>query len=360
MPNPVHEGYLMQVHAKLIAAATAVPCNVVRQQDVARAMEEAFPGVFEATPKLALVYRSAGIAKRHTIRPIDWYLEPRSWAEATAAYLQEGTALFVQAAGRALAAAGMAARDIDTVVTVSSTGIATPSLEARAAAEMGFRADVQRVPVFGLGCAGGVSGFAIAARLAKAAPGSSVLLVAVETCSLAFRLDDASKTNVVATALFGDGAAACILRMDPDGLAEVEMAGEHMWPDSLDIMWWDVRNEGLGVIFAQEIPDFATRHMGEAMMGILQRGGLVAGDVDRFLCHPGGARVVTALETALSLNQGTLDIEREILSEYGNMSAPTVLFVLERALRAGLPERSALTAMGPGFTASCAVLRRAA
>ncbi|MBC7737534.1 MAG: type III polyketide synthase [Candidatus Saccharibacteria bacterium] len=350
----------MQAHAKLIAAATAVPVHVIRQQDIARAVEDAFPGVFEAEPKLRLVYRSAGIAKRHTIRPIDWYLEPRSWSEATAAYLQEATALFMQAAGRALSAAGMAAQDIDTIVTISSTGTATPSLEARAAAEMGFRADVQRVPVFGLGCAGGVSGFAIAARLAKASPGSSVLLVAVETCSLAFRLEDASKTNVVATALFGDGAAACILRVDPDGLAEVEMAGEHMWPGSLDIMGWDVRPEGLGVIFAQEIPGFATRHMAEAMTGILHRGGLVPGDVDRFLCHPGGAKVITALETALSLNQGTLDIEREILSEYGNMSAPTVLFVLERALRAGLPARSALTAMGPGFTASCAVLRRAA
>ena len=158
----------MQAYANLIAAATAVPVNFVRQPDVARAVEDAFPGVFEAKPKLRLVYRSAGIAKRHTIRPIEWYPQPRSWAEATAAYLHEATALFVQAAGKALIAAGMAAQDIDTIVTISSTGIATPSLEAGADAEMGFRADVQRLPVFGLRCAGGVSGFAIAARLAKA------------------------------------------------------------------------------------------------------------------------------------------------------------------------------------------------
>ena len=346
--------------AKLISVASAVPEHILLQQDVAQAVEIMFSDRISDIRRLSRVFVSAGIAKRHAIKPIDWFLEPRGWEACTTTYLEGATALFVDAANKALIKAGLEARDIDTVVTISSTGIATPSLEARAAAAMGFRADICRIPVFGLGCAGGVTGFSIAAKLAKANPGSTVLMVAVELCSLAFRLDDASKANIVATALFGDGAAACILRAGEDGLAEVEATGEHLWPDTLDIMGWDVRHDGLGVIFAQEIPPFAEKNMGQAISGILHRNGLVMGDIDRFICHPGGAKVVVALERSLGLNQGSLDHERVVLSEFGNMSAPTVLFVLERAIEAGLPPRSALTAMGPGFTASCAVLKRAA
>ena len=136
--------------------------------------------------------------------------------------------------------------------------------------------------------------------------------------------------------------------------------GEHLWPGTLDIMGWDVDTEGFGVIFAQAIPPFAEANMGPAVAGILAPAGLTLKDVDRFICHPGGTKVVQALERALALPQGCLDHERAVLADYGNMSAPTVLFVLERVVRAGLPPRSATTAMGPGFTASCAVLKAAA
>ena len=250
--------------------------------------------------------------------------------------------------------------EVDTIVTISSTGIATPSLEARVAGRLGFRPDVERVPVFGLGCAGGVSGFSIASRLARSRPGSIVLLVAVEVCTLAFRLDELTKANVVATALFGDGAAACVLRAYDGGTAAVEMSGQHTWPDTLDIMGWRIDPQGFGVIFDREIPPFAQKHIAPAISGILARAGLAREDVDRFACHPGGAKVIAALELALSLEQGSLDHERAVLADYGNMSAPTVLFVLERILQAGLPSRTLLTAMGPGFTASCVALKRAA
>ena len=232
---------------------------------------------------------------------------------------------------------------------ISSTGIATPSLEARVAGRLGFRPDVERVPVFGLGCAGGVSGFSIASRLACSRPGSIVLLVAVEVCTLAFRLDELTKANVVATALFGDGAAACVLRAYDGGVAAVEMSGQHTWPETLDIMGWKIDPQGFGVIFDREIPPFAQQHIAPAISGILARAGLAREDVDRFACHPGGAKVITAVELALSLEQGSLDHERAVLADYGNMSAPTVLFVLERLLQAGLPSRTLLTAMAPGF-----------
>jgi alkylresorcinol/alkylpyrone synthase len=239
------------------------------------------------------------------------------------------------------------------VVTVSSTGIATPSLEARVAGRLGFRSDISRVPVFGLGCAGGVTGLSLAGRLAQARPGSVVLMVTVELCTLACRLDELTSANIVAIALFGDGAAACVVRAGGVGLAEIEAAGEHTWPDSLDIMGWNVDPLGFGVIFDRSIPTFAEANLRPAMQGIVERMGLSLADVDRFVCHPGGSKVIEALEKSLDLGQGALTFEREVLSDHGNMSAPTVIFVLERALAAKTRGRLLLTSLGPGFTASC-------
>ena len=234
------------------------------------------------------------------------------------------------------------------------------TLEARLAGKMGFRPDVSRVPVFGLGCAGGVSGLSLAARLAEARPGTNVLLVVLELCTLAVRHDTLTKANVVAASLFGDGAAAIILRAGDGGATRVEASGEKLWPDTLDIMGWSVDPEGFGVIFQRTIPDFVQEHMGAAVAEIVAGMKLSIDGIDRFICHPGGTKVIAALEQALSLDQGALDHEREVIADYGNMSAPTVLFVLERVRAQGLPPRSLLTALGPGFTASCVALRHAA
>lgn len=350
----------MPAPVEILAVASAVPPHRLLQKDVAAVAGRLFGSRFRDFDRLAGVFQSAGIRERGAVCPMDWYLEPRGWPERTAAYLEGAGRLFVDAARRALDEAGITAAEVDTVVTVSSTGIATPSLEARAKQTLGFRDDVRRVPVFGLGCAGGVTGLSLAARLASAEPGSTVLVVAVEVCTLSFRLDELTKANIVATALFGDGAAACVLRTgEGDGVARVEASGEHTWPDTLGIMGWSVDPTGFGVIFDRAIPPFAEAHVGEALARILGASGLALGDVDRFVCHPGGTKVVAALERALALGQGSLDLEREVLSDHGNMSAPTVLFVLERAVRRGLPRRSVVMAMGPGFTASAVSLRAA-
>ena len=345
---------------KLVSIATAVPPNLVIQRDAAAAAHHGFASRYGDFERLAKVFESSGIRQRHLVRPLEWYLQPLGWPERGAAYLECGTQLFIDAARKALDAAGLQPSQVDTVVTISSTGVATPSLEARAADRLGFRPDVERVPVFGLGCAGGASGLMIGSRLAQSRPGSVVLVVAVEICSLAFRLDKLTKENIVATALFADGAAACVLRVQEKGIASIEMGGQHNWPDTLDVMGWSVDTEGLGVIFDRAIPPFAEANMAQAVSGILRRGNLQVTDIDRFICHPGGAKVINALERALALGQGALNHEREVLAENGNMSAPTVLFVLERTIAEGLPKRSLLTAMGPGFTASCVSLQRAA
>jgi alkylresorcinol/alkylpyrone synthase len=350
----------MRDSVDLISIATAVPPNVFDQQEVAVAAHRAFAARYSEFERLARVFESSGVRRRYAVRPLEWYLKPLGWPERSEAYLDGACQLFVDASTKALDAAGISAAEVDTVVTVSSTGIATPSLEARAAGRAGFRADVERVPVFGLGCAGGVSGLSIASRLAQSRPGAVVLLVAVEICTLAFRLDELSKANIVATALFGDGAAACVLGAGKGGISVVEMEGQHLWPDTLNIMGWNVDPQGFGVIFDRAIPPFAEAHIAPAVSGILSRAGLALSDVDRFACHPGGAKVIDALERAFALGQGALNHEREILADYGNMSAPTALFVLERLIRSGLPPRTLLTAMGPGFTASCVSLKTAA
>jgi alkylresorcinol/alkylpyrone synthase len=346
--------------ANLLSIATAVPPYVLDQRDIAVAAHRCFAARYDDFERLAKVFHSSGIRQRHAVRPLEWYLEPLGWPERTKAYLDGAGELFIEAATTALAAAGLGAAEVDTVVTISSTGVATPSLEARVAGRMGFRSDVERVPVFGLGCAGGVSGLSIASRLAQSRPGSVVLLVAVEVCTLAFRLDELTKANIVATALFGDGAAACVLRAGESGIAAIEMAGQHIWPDTLDIMGWNIDQQGFGVIFDRAIPPFAQAHIAPAIAGILDRAGLSLTDIDRFACHPGGTKVISAMERALSLGQGALDHERTVLADHGNMSAPTALFVLERVIQSGLPSRTLLTAMGPGFTASCVSLKRAA
>jgi alkylresorcinol/alkylpyrone synthase len=287
---------------------------------------------------------------------MEWFFQPKGWRERSELYLAAATPLYERAARAALAAASLRGCDIDQIVTVSSTGVATPTLEARCMESLGFRSDVARAPVFGLGCAGGVTGLSIAARLAAAEPGSRVLFVCLELCTLSFRLEAPSQADIVATALFGDGAAACVLQAGEEGFAQIAGVAEHTWPDTLDIMGWRVEPDGLGVIFAQQIPPFARKHLRPAMERMLAAQGLGLEDVDRFVCHPGGTKVVEALESALELGQGALDHEREVLADHGNMSAPTVLFVLDRLRRKPLPARSVLAALGPGFTASTATL----
>lgn len=308
--------------------------------------------------RLASVFDNALIEKRHTVAPIDWYCQEHGWAERTALYVAATEALFEQAATRAIAAAGLVPTDIDGVVFVSTTGIATPSIDARVAPRLGLRDNIRRVPMFGLGCAGGVTGLATAARLAVAEPGSRWLFVCVETCSISIRLDSDDPAAIVATALFGDGAAAAVISTSGEGIARIAGAAEKLWPDTLGIMGWRVEDPGLAVIFDRAIPPFIAAELAPAVDAMLGALGLTQGDIDRFCCHPGGAKVVDAIEQALGLGGGTLDLERDVLRKCGNMSAPTVMFVLAALIERGLPDRVMMTAFGPGFTCAGLALEK--
>lgn len=343
----------------LLSLATALPPHVVEQSEAKARAREAFGGNKALFDRLSGVFDNSGIARRHIVAPQDWYMHPHGWNDRNALYLEAAENLFIEAGRSAIEKSGLMPEQIDGVVTVSTTGIATPSLEARAAHRLGLRDDVRRVPVFGLGCAGGVNGLSIASRFAAAEPGTNWLFVTVETCSISIRIDSDDPAAVVATALFGDGAAAAVVTAGEHSLARITASAEKLWPDTLRIMGWDIEDPGFKVVFDRAIPPFVEEQLAQAVDEMCARMGVGRDEIDRMCCHPGGVKVIDAIETALELNQGELNLEREVLNDYGNMSAPTVMFVLERLLRQGLPEKVLMTAFGPGFTCAGLMLEAA-
>ncbi|WP_119420929.1 type III polyketide synthase [Desertibaculum subflavum] len=329
------------------AVATAVPPHLLHQSEVAARAGSVFTG--RGFDRMRPVYAHAEIATRHSCVPIEWYEQPHGFAERNRLYIENALDLLERAARDVLARTGLTARDVDGIVLASTTGIATPSLDAMLIDRLGLKREVERLPIFGLGCAGGVLGLARTAALAKARPGTRWLFLVVELCGLTFRHGDQSKSNVIATALFGDGAAACLLSADPVGPA-VAGWGEHTFEASLDVMGWDVADDGLKVVFSRDIPTLVRNDLGQLITGFLARQGLGLGDIAEFCCHPGGAKVLDALEDVLQVQRGGLVRSRDVLHRFGNMSAATVLFVLADSLAAGADGWRLLTSMGPGFT----------
>jgi len=341
---------------RLLALSTALPPFVLRQADIEHRARAYFAGAAALDlERLMPVFANAGIETRYSCVPLEWYDRAHDWAERNELYLEHAVRLLERAARSCLAATALAPDQIDAVVTVSTTGIATPSLDARLLNRLGLRSDVIRLPIFGLGCAGGVAGLARAADLARARPGAHVLFLVVELCALSFRRGDNSKSNVVATALFGDGAAAGIVSTAGDG-PRLGPAGEHTWPDSLDVMGWDVMEDGLKAIFSRDIPALVRSKLRAAVDAFLVRHGQSFADIDQIVCHPGGVKVLAAIEEAFALGPRALDHARQVLRDCGNMSAATVLFVLDRTLKAGASGRMLLSALGPGFSAGFLVL----
>lgn len=354
----MNSSVLRQPTAHLVSLATAVPGFGLAQDDVARRAGELFAPMVSDFSRLTPIYRNAEIEQRHSCVPIEWYSQPHSFGERNDLFLSNATDLLTDAGRKALADAELNAYEIDMVVTICSTGIATPSLDARLIGRLGLRNDVQRLPIFGLGCAGGVLGLSRAAAMAKAQPQSNVLLLAVELCGLTFRAQDRSKSNIIATALFGDGAAAAVIssRSRHADKPMLGVGGEHTWPDSLDVMGWDVGDDGLKVIFSGNIPDLVRNDLRPVVDRFLADHGILPEEIAGYLCHPGGAKVLDALEECFGLQRGTMRHARDVLRDHGNMSSVTVLFVLAAAMADGVRGRQLLTALGPGFTAALQVI----
>ena len=345
----------------LVSVATAVPPYALEQNDVAARVHAQFSRS-EIVQRLMPVFNTTGIRRRYSCVPIEWYYDAQSWPQRNSVYLESAQALLEQAARDALVRADVRAADVGAVVVVSTTGIATPSLDARLIEPLGLSRTVKRLPIFGLGCVGGAVGLARAAMMAQAVRPAPVLLLVVELCALWFRRDDTAKSNIVATALFGDGAAAAVLQAGGAG-PTIRASGEFTFPDTLGVMGWDVADDGLRAIFSRDIPQLVQTQFQPVVDAYLAESQLTRADVDVFLSHPGGTKVLDALESAFGIAPGSLLDSRAVLTEYGNMSAVTLLFVLERALREGALaqpawRRALLSAMGPGFTAAFVTLER--
>lgn len=344
---------------RVLSVATAVPPYGLDQPAVMQRAKSLFARHGNDIERLLPVFANSGIERRYSCVPLEWYEDDHAWADRNKLYIENALDLLTQLARDCAEQAGIGLDEIDNVVTVSSTGIATPSLDALLMERLKFRDDCQRLPIFGLGCAGGVLGINRGAALTAARPGTTTLVLVVELCALTFRKNDRRKANIVATALFGDGAAGVLLRNDEQAGNRLTVAGEHRWPGTLDIMGWDVTDEGLAVQFSRDIPSLVRERFNAVTDAFLSRNGLSMAQIDGFVCHPGGAKVIEALEEVFGLQSGTMTDARETLRDYGNMSAATVLFVLQRALKRGLRGRNLLTALGPGFTAAFGVLEAA-
>ena len=350
----------MSPDPRLLAVATALPPHRFEQAETLTVARTVFAHRLHDFDRLAPVFANTGIRIRHAACPLSWYLAPHGWAERAAVFERVALDLLEEAADKPRAAAGLRPTDVDAIVCATTTGIATPSLEALLLDRMGFRPDTVRLPVFGLGCAGGALGLARAGMMARAMPGRTVLFLVVELCTLSHRPEEASPTNVVASALFADGAAAALLRTpatdnSAPGPRLVDSA-EHTWPGTRRIMGWRIEDEGFGVVFSQDIPRLIRERLAPVVDGFLTGRGMTRADLAGVICHTGGAKVLQALTEVLAPATAGMDESWAVLSDCGNMSAASVMFVLEQRMRSGATGPHLMLALGPGFTAGLTLL----
>ncbi len=304
------------------------------------------------------IHAATGVRTRHLALPLADYAGLDGFGAANDAFIRVGVELGEQAILGALAAAGLEAGDVDLILSTSVTGIAAPSLESRLAPKLGFRPDVKRVPVFGLGCVAGASGIARCHDYLLGHPDGVAVLLSVELCSLTVQRDDASMPNIVASGLFGDGAAAVVLVGANRAASgpKVVATRSRLYPDTERTMGWDIGGSGFRIVLAASVADVVEQYIGDDVAGFLGDHELKVGDVAAWVCHPGGPKVLQAMEAALDLHDGQLDVTWRSLERIGNLSSASVLHVLGDTLSgangAAVPEPGTpgvLLAMGPGF-----------
>ncbi|PWK13376.1 type III polyketide synthase [Tumebacillus permanentifrigoris] len=352
----------------IAAIGTAVPPHTIAQTEVRDFARTLFGDAFRDIDRLLTVFASAQIEKRHLAAPIEWYTQDHSFADKNRLYIEQGVTLATTAIHNCLDQAGLQPEDIDHLVFVSSTGLATPSLDAHLFNALGLSPNLKRTPIWGLGCAGGAAGLARGFDLALAHPDSKVVVCALELCSLTFLRADRSKSNLIATSLFADGCAAMLVlgteaaKRHPSlvaGAPRVLASRSTIWPETLDVMGWELQEAGLKVIFSKDIPSIVESKIRPQIETFLQESGLDRADMKRFIAHPGGMKVLQAYQEALDLPDDLLRHSRDVLRTHGNMSSCTVLFALARELQdahqAG--EHGLLLALGPGFSCEQVLLR---
>jgi alkylresorcinol/alkylpyrone synthase len=348
--------------SRIRSVGTAVPRHRIGQQVAQQFCRALFHETFPDIDRLLPVFSNSLVENRYFSVPEEWFETDHSFAEKNRHYIETALELGAAAISSCLRNADLTPQDIDHLFFVSTTGLATPSIDAHLINILKLRPNVRRTPIWGLGCAGGVAGLSRAYEYTVAFPRERALVLALELCGLTFQRNDLSKSNLVATSLFGDGAAAVLVSGAETGDAGPRILASRstLWHESLDVMGWDINDRGLKVLFSRDIPSIVRSLALPALLEFLAAQGLGLDDLGHIIAHPGGAKVIEAYEQALGLTDGKMDRARAILRKYGNMSSPTVLFVLEDYVRAQTmrpDEYGLITALGPGFSAEMMLIQ---
>lgn len=332
------------------------------QQAVKEYSRGLFAASFPQIDRLLPAFDNTEIDTRNFCKPLDSYKDIGSFKQRNDEYINLSLEYSMKAIEDVLKKAGLKKEELTDIIFVSSTGLATPSLDALLINRMQLPANLKRTPVFGLGCAGGVSGFAKACTAAKANTKAVVLLVAVELCSLTFLKNDYSKSNFIASTLFSDGVAAAVIKGDAwdtkNGKQfKYRAAQSKLYYNSEDVMGWEFQDEGFKVLFSQDIPTIIQKNVKGDVVDFLADYDLILSDVRNFIFHPGGRKVLAAYEDALQAPGDFLEHTRDVIRQYGNMSSATVLYVLERFFTTSYePGYGLMAALGPGFSSEMVLL----
>ncbi len=339
--------------ARIRAVATALPAHVMSQELALATCEKVYAGHPELR-RLLKVFRTSGVRKRHFSFPPEAYLKERPFEERNDAYIEQALFLATRAIRSCLEQAELEADRIDHLILVTTTGLATPSLDALLAPGLGFRPHCRRWPIFGLGCAGGAGALVRAADLAERDPDARILVVSVELCGQVFSSRFLDPVDVVGSALFGDGAAAVLVtgeRASQEGLRILGTRSD-LFPDTAHLMGWKFTGEGLRLYLSQEIAGTIRGPFQAALRSFLREQEIHQEDIGTWILHPGGSRILDTYREALSLTSEDLRPSRESLERVGNLASASVLFVLRDVLESGRPApggKVLLAAVGPGF-----------
>jgi len=344
--------------SKVISVGTSVGKYAIEQSEVKCFVHELFSGNNIDIDRMISVFDNSNVVKRHFSVPIDWFGKKHSFSERNKLFVENALEMSIKSIEDCLNIAGVKANEIDHIFFISTTGLATPSIDALLLNKFKFKNHIKRTPIWGLGCAGGAAGLSRAMEYTKAYPQKIALVLALELCSLTFQKDDLSKSNIVASSLFSDGCAAVLVIGDenPGFIKEGINLFDSLsttYDDSLDVMGWEIIDEGFKVIFRKDIPAIVTNLVRKNIEEILSANSLTINDIAYYVTHPGGMKVINAYETSIGLNNGTLKHSRQILKEYGNMSSPSVLFVLKEFLEKEKYEKGKnglISSLGPGFS----------
>ena len=354
----------------IAAVGSAVPDHRYPQAEITEALAvTVLGGAQDRLPVLRRLHASSKVATRHLALPLERYRDLGGFSGSNDTFIEVGLDLAERAVRDALERAGLVPGDVDLIMSVSVTGVAAPSLDARLVARMGLRPDVKRVPVFGLGCVAGAAGVARVHDYLLGHPDEVAVLVSVELCSLTLQADDTSMANLVASGLFGDGAAAVVMtgahRAGDDRAADgstrprVLDTRSRMYPGTDRVMGWDIGTTGFKIVLDQSVPEVVETYLREDVEKFLADHGLGVADIGTWVAHPGGPKVLEAMQRCLELPPGALSLTWQSLAAVGNLSSASVLQVLQATLRERQPEpgsRGLLLAMGPGFCAELVLL----